>query len=122
MSMRDEINRREEGRAQKTDEIEYRKQVGQRLIEARREQGISQKELSELVHVSERSMQAYEAGEVLPVRKLRDLSTVLGKPIAWILHGERAETTPGELVPLMREMVDKLDQILQAVTRQTMLV
>ena len=99
----------------KNEELEYRKQVGRRLIEARRELGISQKEISELIHTSERSMQAYESGEVLPVRKLRELSTVLDKPIAWILHGEKAESSPSELVPLLHEVVQRLDKILEAV-------
>jgi transcriptional regulator with XRE-family HTH domain len=99
----------------KTEELEYRKQVGRRLVEARRELGISQKEVSELIHISERSMQAYESGEVFPVRKLRQLSTVLDKPIAWILHGDKAEAAPSDVVPVLREVVDRFDRILEAV-------
>lgn len=103
----------------KNEEVEYRKQVGRRVVEARRELGISQKELAELIHTSERSMQAYESGEVLPIRKLRELSTVLDRPIGWILHGDKVESEPSELVPLMREMVDRLDQIIEIVSNQT---
>ena len=96
----------------------YAREVGQRIVKARKEfpSGmISQKELSELIHVSERTMQAYEAGEVIPYRKLKDLSDVLNRPMAWILHGENAEETTGELRPVLDRILEVLEEIRDAV-------
>jgi transcriptional regulator with XRE-family HTH domain len=70
------------------------REIGARIVQARKELGgMRQEELADLIHVSVRSMQAYEAGEVVPYRKLKALETVLGKSMAWILHGE--DTEPG---------------------------
>jgi transcriptional regulator with XRE-family HTH domain len=64
-------------------------EIGKRIIQARKEAGgMRQEELADLIHVSIRSMQAYESGEVIPYRKMRDLERALGRSAAWILHGD----------------------------------
>ena len=66
-------------------------EIGARIAEARAEAGgMTQRELGELIGVSERSIHAYETGEVIPYRQLRDLERALGKDAAWLLHGEEA--------------------------------
>jgi transcriptional regulator with XRE-family HTH domain len=69
-------------------------EVGERIVEARKEMSLRQEELADLVGVSQRTMQAYERGEVLPWRKLRELERVLNRPAQWILHGEESVGTP----------------------------
>lgn len=67
------------------------RQIGARIAEARHEAGgMSQRELGELCGVTERSVQAWESGTVIPYRYLRDLESATGKPAAWFLHGEEA--------------------------------
>jgi transcriptional regulator with XRE-family HTH domain len=88
--------------------------VGQRLVAARKEMGMKQVEVAELIHVSERTMHAYESDEVVPFRKLRELSEVLGRPMAWILHGDKAEQTPGDLGPQLSEILVVLEEIRDA--------
>jgi transcriptional regulator with XRE-family HTH domain len=89
--------------------------VGQRLIAARKEMGMKQVEVAELIHVSERTMHAYESDEVVPFRKLRELSDVLGRPMFWILHGDKAEQTSGaDLVPLLEKALVELKAISKA--------
>jgi transcriptional regulator with XRE-family HTH domain len=51
---------------------------------------MSQRELADLLGVTERSIQAYEQGEVIPYRFVRQLESALGKPAAWFLHGDDA--------------------------------
>lgn len=85
--------------------------IGQRIKSSRQDLGMSQKELAELVHVSDRSVQAYESDEVVPYRVLRQLAEVLNKPTAWILHGDEAQESPGELAPLLREILVVLQDI-----------
>lgn len=85
--------------------------IGQRLIAARKEMGMKQVEVAELIHVSERTMHAYESDEVVPFRKLKELSELLGRPMSWILHGDRAEQTPGDLGPQLGEILVVLQEI-----------
>lgn len=101
------------------DDKSYAREVGRRIIEARRDLGMSQQELADLIHLTDRSVQAYESGEVIPYRKAKDLSDVLGKPISWILHGDKAETPPGELVPVLQEIAANVGRIVQHLERDT---
>lgn len=69
---------------------EHAVEVGRRIAQARREAdgtGMTQRELADLLGVSERSVAAYESGDVIPYRFMRDLEHYLGKPAAWLLHG-----------------------------------
>lgn len=89
------------------------REIGVRIAEARREAGgMSQIELGELVGVTVRSVQAWEAGEVIPYRYLRDLERALGKPAAWFLHGDEAVVGHEEAT---REILDRLDRLQRSV-------
>lgn len=87
--------------------------LGERLIAARKEQGMSQQEVADLIHVSSRSMQAYESDDVVPYRYLRELSEVLEKPMGWILHGDEAPEETGELKPILLDILKELQKISQ---------
>lgn len=62
--------------------------IGARIATARKEAGLTQEELADLVQVSTRSLQGYEAGDVVPYRHINKLGEVLQRPVGWILHGE----------------------------------
>jgi transcriptional regulator with XRE-family HTH domain len=65
------------------------REIGGRIAEARKEAGgMTQEELAALLHVSPRSVQAYESGHVIPYRQLPLLERALGKPAPWFLHGD----------------------------------
>lgn len=97
------------------EEREWKRQIGQRIITARKELGMSQVELSELVDCSERSMQAYESGQVLPYRKLRELAAALNRTTHWILHGQDPnQTADAELV---KELISEVRQLRDEVTK-----
>lgn len=85
--------------------------VGGRIVAARLEMGMKQRELAELIQVSERSMQAYESDEVVPYLKIVELSEILNKSPAYLLHGEKARVAPNEnLRPILEEIRDLLKQ------------
>lgn len=65
--------------------------IGARIAQARREAGLTQEDLGDLVGVSTRSLQGYESGDVVPYRHIGKLSDVLQRPAAWFLHGEATE-------------------------------
>ena len=67
-------------------------EIGKRIAQARNEAGgMTQRELGELIGVSRAwSIAAYELGDVIPYRYLKELQRVLGTPAAWLLHGAEA--------------------------------
>lgn len=87
-------------------EASHAQEIGLRIAQGRMEQGrMSQRELADLIGVSERSVQAYEAGEVIPYRYMKVLETALDKPMAWILHGENGVVAPDEsLKAVLKEL------------------
>lgn len=93
----------------------YARAIGERIKQARMEvEGgpLKQEELADLIHVSKRSMSAYEVGEVIPYFKMKDLAAVLNRPVAWLLHGEQSQENPGELKPILEQISRQLGDIL----------
>ena len=71
--------------------------VGERIAQARKEAGLTQDELSDLIGVGMRQIQYYEAGESNPYRTLRRIAEATGQSVGWLLHGDPAtELAAGE--------------------------
>ena len=98
---------------------DYSAEVGERIIQARKQLetgALTQEELAELAGVSQRSMQAYETGEVIPYRKMREIADVLGVSTSWLLHGEE-ENTDSEIEQLERK-IDDLTKLVRSLARK----
>jgi transcriptional regulator with XRE-family HTH domain len=99
------------------------KEIGKRIAQARREaDGMTQRELADLLAVTERSVAAYEAGDVVPYRFMRQLEEVLQRPAAWLLYGEDAvpavQTEQIEaIVEMMNSLEKKLDRRLKEIVK-----
>lgn len=90
------------------------REIGARIALARKETGgMAQRELGELIGVSERSVAAYETGEVIPYRFMVAIGTALGVDPAWIMHGDDANDVRDEqldeVLKLLRAIKKKLD-------------
>ena len=72
--------------------------IGSRIAQARREAGgMLQEELAELLDVSKRSVQDYEAGVRIPWKHFQQLEVIFKRSLEWFLHGdEAAEPSPSE--------------------------
>src|SRR5882672_5239222 len=66
--------------------------IGWRIARARKERGLTQEELAALIGVSARSIQGYEAGKVVPYRRLTQLAEITNCEVGWILQGDVAAT------------------------------
>lgn len=82
-----------------------RGKVGERIQQARREAGLTQEQLADLVGVTPRTIQAYEGGHVDAYRKLPKLAESLGRPSSWLQHGENGNGPTEEN--------DRLERILE---------
>ena len=98
---------------------EYAAEIGARIVKARLElDGMTQKELAELLHVSQRSAQAYEAGEVVPYARMADLADILGVSTRWLLHGDEGGLGDAETRRLLEKLIETNTQILEELRRQ----
>ncbi len=86
-------------------------EIGKRIAEARKEAGgMTQEELGELVGVSVRSIAAWELGDVIPYRHLKELEKATGTDPAWLLHGAEATDVRDRQ---LEEINRKLDEVLR---------
>jgi transcriptional regulator with XRE-family HTH domain len=84
--------------------------IGQRIAQARKEQGLTQAELARLLGVSTRSVQSYEGGTIVPYRHVRRIAAVTGRPSAWLLDGRenRGAALQEGLTAVNRELAERL--------------
>lgn len=108
----------ERGEGQPARSEEYAAQVGERIVIARKEAALTQVELAELVGVSQRSMQAYENGEVVPYRKMRDIARILEKPVEYLLYGEGLFTAPDERLEKIEAALERLTKAVNALGKK----
>ena len=96
-----------------TQSTERGREIGQRIALARREaDGMTQRELADLIGVTERSVAAYEAGDVIPYRFMRQLESLLNRPASWFLYGEQAQTAD-EAITKLTERIETLITMLE---------
>ncbi len=89
-----------------------KKEVGRRIAQARKEtEGMTQRELGDLVGVTERSVAEWEAGGVIPYRHMRRLEEILSKPASWLLYGDDGQ--PAGLQQQLSEIHTMLDEVLK---------
>jgi len=64
--------------------IKYKKSMGERIKKARKEVGLSQKELANRLRLSDKTISSYEVGRTIPsFTTIRKISKTVHKPIAY---------------------------------------
>jgi transcriptional regulator with XRE-family HTH domain len=82
--------------------------IGRRIAQARREAGLTQEELGQLIGVTTRSVQGYEAGNVIPFRHLRKLESATGKSRGWLLYGDEGSGSVGDVATTLAALVAQI--------------
>lgn len=86
--------------------------IGARIALARNEAGLTQEELSDLAHgFKKRSLQDYETGVTIPFKHLREISSLLDRPVEWFLHGDPDQPS-AEDWRMVREEIAQLADVL----------
>jgi transcriptional regulator with XRE-family HTH domain len=68
-------------------------EIGRRIAQARKEAGMTQVELAEILNISARSVQDYERGVTVPWKHFQRLEEVFKRPLRWFLRGESEQDT-----------------------------
>ena len=86
------------------------KEVGKRIKSRRKQLGLTQKQLGELVELSEGSVSRYESGSIkdAPTQKLNDFAKALNIEVAWII-GFKAETDKFQMAHDLINRIQEFD-------------
>lgn len=100
------------------DERAFFTQLGARITRLRKEQGITQVQLAELLSVSQQTITAYESGRRrVPISHLPRLATLLGASVeALIGHQTKAANKRGP-TPKMLQQLERLHALPKAKQR-----
>lgn len=89
-----------------------------RLVELRKQKGLTQQQLAELVGVHTQQLKRYEGGISQPTFDvIRNMAMALGVPSDYLLFGE-GERGPDETLKLQFEAVSKFDPEAKKVVQQ----
>lgn len=90
-------------------------QFGAFVAQLRKEQGLTQKELAERLHVTDKAVSKWETGKGFPdVKLLEPLAQVLGVSLVELLQGARTEKeslTIGEAGEVLSQAIDQSQRI-----------
>lgn len=86
-----------------------RRAISGRIAQARKEAGLTQAQLAELLGLHKRTIENYEAGRI-PWEHLQEIAKLTGRTREWILRGDEAATETQEIVRqvVREEMADAL--------------
>lgn len=87
-----------------------KEEIGKRVAEARKIAGYSQAELGDLLGVSKRAVQTYEAGITVPFRHFARLAELTNRSIGWFLHGEEDGHQGADVMALARVLTEELQR------------
>jgi transcriptional regulator with XRE-family HTH domain len=100
-----------------------REVIGARILEARRESGLTQRELADKLGITARSVQNYEAGKIVPWRHLSHIETITRKRPGWLLRDDDGagalDTTISQLLSAMQQHHDLLREHVEVLRQNT---
>lgn len=91
------------------------REIGERIKQARERAGLRQEDLADLIDMSTRQVQNYEAGESKPYSKLKAIAEATETTVGWLLQGDAAKE-PGEAEVVAR--LAAVESLLQDVLRR----
>jgi transcriptional regulator with XRE-family HTH domain len=87
-----------------------RERIGARIAQARKAQGLTQRDFAELLGVTVRSLQHYEAGTIVPYRHFHRMEVVTNKRPGWFLQDEHEGfASAAALTALRNQLTTHLD-------------
>jgi len=104
------------------DEKKFFRDLGARVAELRKEQGVTQQQLAELLEVSQQSVAAYEVGRLrIAVSVLPRLAKVLGVSVEALI-GEAEKPARRGPTPKLQQQMERISQLPKAKQRFVMQV
>lgn len=95
-------------------EIEHEAVIG-RIVQKRREAGLTQPEVADLLDINLRTYQDYESHRV-PWRRIEQLAEVLGTSKRWLLYGDE-QPTPAPSNELAERYISVMEELTAEIAR-----
>lgn len=87
---------------------DIRKLLGKRIKELRKNQGISQQQLSELANIDQRNLSHIECGDTFPSRSLLDIAMALNIDLKDLFDFQHLEMTSDRMSSYVKNNIDYL--------------
>jgi transcriptional regulator with XRE-family HTH domain len=95
-----------------TDPKTLAKQIGERVAQVRKDQGMTQVELAEAVRLSQQLIAEYEAGKKnIPVWRLVNLAEALGVAPEVLLSDSDSKTLKRGPTPKLQKQIEKISSL-----------
>ena len=95
-----------------TDPRTLAKQIGDRLAQVRKDQGVTQVELAKAVHLSQQLIAEYEAGKKnIPVWRLVNLAEALGVASEVLLADSDGKTLKRGPAPKLQKQIERISTL-----------
>lgn len=102
------------------------REIGSRIAVARREAGLTQRQLADKLGVTTRSIQNYESGTIVPYKHLRRIEVLAHKRIGWILAGEGTSESIAATIERLETALERhqamLREHLETLRRETLVM
>jgi ribosome-binding protein aMBF1 (putative translation factor) len=105
---REERERREASRAAEKEALEG---VGKRIAQARREAGVTQRQVSDHLGITETMVSNIERGVYSPYKYLTRLEGLLGKDREWFIHGTDGHGPTPDVSLMLQQIIERLDHL-----------
>jgi transcriptional regulator with XRE-family HTH domain len=99
-------------------------EIGARIKDARERAGLRQEDLADLIGMSTRQVQNYEAGMSKQYSKLKGIAEATGATVEWLLHGDEDGASPrgaGELAARLGSLEERqghVEELLRELLRR----
>lgn len=93
-------------------------EIGVRIAQAREKAGLTQEELGDIIDMSTRQVQNYEAGDSKPYKKIKEIAAATGVTVEWLLGTEPSE----QAAEAGADLAERLDRLAQAQERHEALL
>jgi transcriptional regulator with XRE-family HTH domain len=95
------------------------REIGQRIKQARVENGMRQGETAAHLDVTERTVQALEQGEIRQYKYLPRFEELFGKPTLWFLEGDAVFDVRDQQFTEILQRLGKIERALQKLARES---
>lgn len=87
--------------------------ISKRLGESRRNAGLTQQQIADLLHVHKRSTEDWESPRkhVVPFDRLGEWAQLTGVSREWLLYGDESTATDDQVAELRREVREVLERV-----------
>lgn len=86
--------------------------IRERIRQARKEAGLTQEELAELIDRHRRTVENFENVRIPGYADLTKIARVLNRPIEWFLHGDQA-SDDAELAARLSGLLERLEVVVE---------